>query len=914
MNSLMMWSNRHPWIVVCTMLLATVLLGSGITKIHVDASASGMMIKGDPSIKFYEQTLQKFGSDNVSVIFIQDEKLFTPKKIALIDELHYQFEEVAAVEKVESLFSVTNFKGDDGMLSTNPLVDYIPETIEEAEQIRKDALDNPMLIKSIISEDGMATALNLYVIPDPNDPEFDIKFTKQIEDIISSFGSEFDQIFQLGNTYTKKSITTSILKDQVTMVPFSVLVLLILLVVSMRSASGAILPMLTAGSCVVWSAGFMGYMGIPLNILTVIVPSLIIVIGSTEDMHLLAEYVEGLEESEGNKINAVDYMVGKTGTAVLLTALTTFIGFLSITINDITMLKQFGIVAAFGLFTNPLITCMVAPIYLRYFGPKYTPQSKTKVTINQRFMTFLADRIIHLIQTKKWVVFATLMGGAIFISLFSFKVKVDNDLLGYFKPSSDIRIKSQTLHEEISGVQVFYLRITSGVPGFFKDPANLEEISDLMEYMQQTQWFDKIFGFTDYLKIIHREMNNGEEEFYRLPETNALVAQYLLTLQRDEIERFVSADFAEVNIMVRHNIGSSYELNQAVGNIKSYIKDNINSHVKSNFTGENILINTAADSIATGQIQSLVLLLVIIFVIMSILFVNIKAGLLSLVPNFFPIILVFGIMGIFKIPLNVGTAMVAAIAIGIAVDDTIHFMTRYNKEMRTLQDQGKAIEACIRSEITPVFSTSVALACGFAVVCFSSFVPIINFGFLSAFVMLFALLADMFITPILLSSTQLITLWDMVRLDLKKEVIDNSPLFEKLKPWQMKKIILLGRVSNVPKGDNAISYGEDGNSMFLLLEGRAKVMVRNKKGHSALVASISPGEVFGEMAMVNPGPRTADIIATENLKILEINWKGMSRVQLIYPRIAVHLYRNLSRILGNRLKETTVQLMTAQKQ
>ncbi len=148
----MMWSNRHPWFVLCVVVLTTITFGFGITKIRVDASASGMMIKGDPSIKFYTQTLDKFGSDNVSVIFIQDEKLFSPEKIALIDELHYQFEEMGAVEKVESLFSVTNFKGDDGMLSTNPLVDYIPETREEAEQIKKDALGNPLLINNIICQ------------------------------------------------------------------------------------------------------------------------------------------------------------------------------------------------------------------------------------------------------------------------------------------------------------------------------------------------------------------------------------------------------------------------------------------------------------------------------------------------------------------------------------------------------------------------------------------------------------------------------------------------------------------------------------------------------------------------------------------------------------------------------------------
>ncbi|MCK5099047.1 MAG: MMPL family transporter, partial [Desulfobacteraceae bacterium] len=350
-------------------------------------------------------------------------------------------------------------------------------------------------------------------------------------------------------------------------------------------------------------------------------------------------------------------------------------------------------------------------------------------------------------------------------------------------------------------------------------PENLKQISDLVKYMQEKKWFDKISSFTEYLKLIHREMNNGEEAFYKLPDSKELIAQYLLTLQRDEIERYVSSDYSEINIMVRHIKGSSHELNEAVSDVKKYIETNFNSYFKIGFTGENILVNDAADSIAYGQIKSLSLLMAIIFVIMSILFVNVKAGFLSLIPNFFPIILIFGIMGIFDIPLNVGTAMVAAIAIGIAVDDTVHFMTRYNREMRTLQDQKQAINKCLRSEITPVVSTSIALAMGFVVVCFSSFTPIVYFGFLSALVMFFALLADLLLTPILLSSTQLITIWDLVKLNLRKEVIHGSALFYKLRPWQMKRVVLLGKILETPKGDMAINYGEDGNTMFLVLEG-----------------------------------------------------------------------------------------------
>ncbi|MBU3951318.1 MAG: MMPL family transporter [Proteobacteria bacterium] len=907
MQSLMLWSRRHPWIVTLIIVLGSVFFAYGLPKIQIDSSSSGMMIQGDPARAYYDDTLKKFGSDNITVIFVKDKDLFTPEKLALLDEIHFQMEELAGVEKVESLFSVTNFKGEDGVLSVSPLMDFLPETLEQAEQIKADALGNPLLVNNIIAQDGNAVALNLFIRPDGEDPDFEIKLIAQIDKIISKSASRFDQIFQLGNSYVRKSIISYILQDQMIMLPLSVLVLMSILVLTMRSTAGAVLPMLTAGVSVLWSAGFMGFMGIPLNILTVVVPSLIIVIGSTEDIHLLSEYMDGLEHHNGEKLAAMDYMVSKTGTAVMLTALTTFMGFLSITLNQILILRQFGIVAAFGLFINPLVTCMIAPVFLHYFGPKQKQPKGKKKRMNDRVMTLLAEHIIHLIHTRKKQMFIGLIGGSILIGLFALNVRVDNELLGYFKPGSDIRVKSRVLHDEIAGPQLFYIRVSSGSAGFFKDPENLSQIAGLMDYMQAKKWFDKEMSLVGFLKLIHMELNNGDPSFYTLPKTKELIAQYLLTLQRGDIERYVTPDFSEANIMVRHFIGSSHELNTAVADVKNYITTHFNPHVKIGFTGENILVNAAADSMAQGQVKSLALLMVIIFFIMSLLFVNFKAGLLSLVPNAFPVLLVFGVMGILNIPLNVGTAMVGAIAIGIAVDDTVHFMTRYNREMRRLQDQTLAIDECIRSEIKPIVSTSIALAMGFLVVCFSSFAPIVSFGFLSALVMVFALLGDLFLTPILLSSTQLITIWDLVKLNLNRQVVKNSQLFNRLNAWQMKRVILLGRILETPRGEIAIHYGDPGDSMFLLLEGSAQVLGRDANGNKSMVATLTPGEVFGEIAMVDPGMRTADILATQNMKYLEFSWKGMKRIRLIYPRIAVHLYRNLAQILGARLKEATSQ-------
>ncbi len=400
-------------------------------------------------------------------------------------------------------------------------------------------------------------------------------------------------------------------------------------------------------------------------------------------------------------------------------------------------------------------------------------------------------------------------------------------------------------------------------------------------------------------------MNNGDPKFYRVPENSDLIAQYLLFLRRDEISRFVTSDFSEVAILVRHSVVSSSEINGILAEMDRDIKKILNPHFKFVFTGEYILINKAAESLIWNSVTSLAFTLFVVFLCMYFLFWSFKAGLLSLVPNVFPIIVNFGLMGILNIPLNVGTAMVADIAIGIAVDDTIHFMTRYNREMRLLQDGKQAVEVCIRSEIRPIICSSLALALSFAMLGVSNYVPVIQFGLLSAEVMVVAIAGELLITPMLLQTTQLITLWDMIGLKLQQEVIQGSKFFEGLRTGQIKKVVLLGRILEKKEGELAITQGEPGNSMYLLLEGQAEVVERDAgTDRKMTLAQLKAGDIFGEIALVEAGPRSADVRAVRPIRYLEIDWEGLKRVQRVYPRIGGRLFLNLSRILGQRLVQT----------
>lgn len=902
MRKLFLWSQAHPILALSILIFISLLSIDGARRVTMDPSTERMIKKGDPSKAIYQDTVDIFGSDDILVIFAQDENLFTPDRLADLEELASSLEELPGVNKAESLFTVSNFRSEGGMLDSGPLMEWAPETPEEAEEVKQHALKNPILRRNLISLKGDATAINLYLEPGSKDPDFDVKIATLVQEQLESFKTKFQTLFQMGEPYIIKSYNDILTSDGRSIIAFGVLLIFLLLMVTMRSLTAAILPVLTSGLSILWTLGFMGYLGIPITVLTFIVPSLLIVIGSTEDAHVLAEYMEGIREKK-ERGEAVRYMAGKVGTAVLVTATTTFIGFASISINRVIILKEFGICAGFGLFVNPLITVVLGSLYLNYLGP-LKRKEKSRSSLEVRLIEF-SDLLITIIQKYRKPLLYVFSAFILIGGIYGFRVRVDNNTLGYFRADSPIIQRVKTLQRNLAGSSTFLIRI-KGRKGDFLRPDILKRVSSLQDFMHHKGWFDKTISFTDYLKLIHREMNGGEDGYFAIPDSTNTIQEYTLFLKREDVERYVSFDYGDLVIVIRHNIYSSKELNTVLSALKAKLPDFIPDYLDVFITGETILVNNAVDSIARGQVLSILLVAGVIFILMSILFTNIKAGFFSLVPNLFPIALNFGIMTLFDIPLNTGTCMVAAMAIGIAVDDTIHLMSRYNKEMRDLQDSSKALHSSLRGELLPVMSTSFSLFIGFGSVgVLSQFVPISHFGLLSAMVMVFALLGDLLLTPIILSFTQLVTLVDMLALKLRREVISHSRLFQDFKKSQIKKIVLLTKVIEREAGELAVSQGEHGKTMFLILDGEASVVVREDRTMKEIeLAKLSPGDVFGEVALVNPGVRTASIRATTDLQYVEFDWAGLERVRSVYPRIASKLFFNISKILGERLAET----------
>jgi hypothetical protein len=318
-------------------------------------------------------------------------------------------------------------------------------------------------------------------------------------------------------------------------------------------------------------------------------------------------------------------------------------------------------------------------------------------------------------------------------------------------------------------------------------------------------------------------------------------------------------------------------------------------------TGESVLMDNAVSYLMFGQIRSLVFIVFAIFAVVALLFITTKAGLIAVVVNLFPIAALFGVMGFAGIPLDSATSMIAAIAIGVGIDHTMHFMVRYNQHFRGGTDRVTAVSRTIRDEASPIGTATLALAAGFSTLALSDFPPIYYFGLLSAMTIFFAFLATFVLAPILLSYIPLITLWDMLGTNVRRELRDRCPLFRDMRILQIRRVILLGKVSLFHDGAKIMQQGEVGDAIFILLRGKVAVETVKTDGSADAVKIASTGDVFGLAALMCGKPRVATATAIGEAEVLALDWGRLQRIARFFPRSAYFLFKNLSAIMGERL-------------
>lgn len=325
-------------------------------------------------------------------------------------------------------------------------------------------------------------------------------------------------------------------------------------------------------------------------------------------------------------------------------------------------------------------------------------------------------------------------------------------------------------------------------------------------------------------------------------------------------------------------------------------------------TGTIYLMNKSADAVSSGQVSGFSTALGTVFLTMAVLFLSLRIGFLAILPNVVPIFILFGIMGFSGITLNFSTALIASIALGLGIDDTIHYIHHFNHEVKVIRDQNQAMINTLKEMGLPMIYTSIALVLGFAILTLSDFVPIRQFGLLTAAALACAITSNLILLPSLMLTVRFVTLWELLDLEIGDNPSRYIKIFHGLSDHQAKVAVLMGHVAEFQDGQTIIKEGDMGNEMFVILKGYVNIM-KGEGEHSITLATIQPGDAFGEMALLRHTTRSATAKAQGRVKLFVLDEQVLHRLQRRYPKISSHIFYNITQILSDRLQAATSQVV-----
>ncbi len=752
MQRIIKLAARHPLWIICVSAILTIAAFSQLPKLQFEASIDRLTINDPQSKKQDANSQNSLSNESLTVVYLEDADLFATQKLVAIQSALAAIDSIPEVTRTTSLFSLPYLRTIEEDVYSTPYLQQIPETKEWAQTVKQVALHNPLVTGNLLSSDGRVMAINVYFNSQNHSQGRNEKITSALDAAIEPLKPRLEKVFHISDPATKTNILSQLRADQKFILPLAALVLLVTLGVILRRPSAVIVPLITAGLASVWIAGLMAALGFPINALTAIVPALIIIIGSTEDIHLITEYQFALQRGASHR-RALRKMVKHKSTAVSLMFATTCAGFLSIALNRVDLLAEFSLVTTFGLMLNFLITITLVPVCVQWCKRYAFGRREISSVLFENWGNQISKYTFQHSQSIAEALLAIILVSIVWAT----HTEVNHDGINDFSASPESSQQANLLHKNLSGVQTLSIVLEGAENSFLSTPA-LQALRDFQAYLKSTGKFDKSTSFADFVATVHRGLNGNHAENMHLSDTSDAFAGYVKAMGQATAS-LVSGDYRQARILVRHAIQSSSELNQAVAGIHQYAEKNLGLDFDISVTGHEVLNKQASDFIVNDQIRSLVMVLSMIFLLVTILFRSFKAGLVAIIANLFPLVILFGLLGLFNIPVDMVVIMVSAISMGVGVDHSIHFLMRYQSLERRGLDKDQVLVKVMRHELTPIMATSLALALSFATLALSSFPPVARFGALSALVMLLALVSTFVVIPLLMRTYRIRLNW-----------------------------------------------------------------------------------------------------------------------------------------------------------
>ena len=758
------WIVGKPWAVIGSLLLVSGLAGFELFRLEppgvnltLDPSTEPLLPAGDPGHDLYDSAVLDFGDDEVYVVAIECDEVFTEGCLRSIDELSTKIVQLREVRSISSLMDVTSFRyvKEDDWVEVRPFIEEVPTDPTDLADLRRRALADPVYVRSIVGEDAKTAAININFRRMTDAELIESRLDERIVEILESEPSlEGHAFYVSGRPHFKTHVYHGMVRDVRFVLPLGILVMTIVLWIFTGSLRGVLLPLAVALSSILWTFGAMAFLGRSLTLLTGLIGPMLLAIGSIYGVHFLSRYQEEAQSAPDARTATLETLRHML-VPVTIAGLTTVLGFAALLITDVPAVFELGCFSMLGTAGITLATLTGAPATLAMLPLRDTPRAD----FAGRLGTFL-DRVLGSVagRVSNAANPVLILAGIVVVAeaLLVPRIVIDTDYLSYFDENDPVRTDFEAVNELLAGAVPLYIVLEGSGSGSFREPAVVSAIEEIQRRVDGIEGVGRTLSFADSMRMLNRAFNSDDPAFERIPDTRPGVTELLFMIPKNELQRFTTVNHGRSNVIVRTGEVGSSDILRLTAEIEAHLAQiDFPEGITAAVTGNAILLAHSADGIATGQPVSVAIAAISIFLLISVGLRSVGIGAVAMVPNLVPVLVYFGILGLGAAPLSLPTSLIGCMALGIAIDDTVHYVVRYRAERHKGAGPKEAAKLTTRFVGRPIAITSAVLSLGFLMVTLSDFATLQEFGLLSALTMGICLLTDLVLLPAILVRAKL---------------------------------------------------------------------------------------------------------------------------------------------------------------
>ncbi len=740
-------------------LAALVDLQPPALSLTLDPSTEPLLPRDDPERALYEQSVREFGDDEIFAIAMQTPDLFQSEHLEALRRVHDEVARLPGVRRVRSLADVVTFRYDPerDWVDVGRLFDQVPRSEDALGRLRERALGDPLLLHTAVSPDGGTAGLSLS-FRSMTDREFiESRLDDRIAEILRDSRRPDVAFAVAGRPHAKAQVYRGMVHDLRVLIPLGLLAVAAVLTLAGGSRRGTLLPLATVMIAELWTFALLAALGRPLTLLSTVLGPVLIAVGSVYGVHVMASYTEIQRDSDPAESGATLAFrtLAHVRLPVTIAAASTQIGFAALLLSDVPAVKEMGAFAVLGVACVTLLSLTALPAALallpRRDGSSLPGPLRALHHRFDRGMTAVLDATAGLSLARPWTAIGATIALAALSAALIPRIVIDTDYLSYFDPDSAVRRDFERVNQLLAGAIPLYVVVSGAGPGSMREPEALRAVEVLQARVAALPGTSHTASLVDTLRALNRAIERDDPTQEKLPDSRAGVTELLQLTPKDEVSRLVNANHSRVNLVVRTGEVGSQSIRELAQGIRDAVDGALPPGVSAAPTGNALLLARSADGIARSQPQTVALAAIAIFGLIALALRSLPLGLVAMVPNLLPVLVFFGMLGAGAAPLSLPTSMIGSMALGIAIDDTAHFLVRYGRERRAGADPERAAWATVVAVGRPIAVTSLMLAAGFSVIALSGFAPLREFGVLSALTMLVCVMTDLLILPALLA-------------------------------------------------------------------------------------------------------------------------------------------------------------------